>query len=278
MESYFRAKKLLFDSLPSDAVAVTNADDPRGREIVSTTDAHRITYGNSPGSDYLAKKVSLSIDGIRMTVAQGKKEEEIASELIGSFNAANILASFAACSSLGINSATIVQGISRLKGVRGRFEQVSSPDGWVAIIDYAHTPDALENCLRTVKDILRGGKASVITIFGCGGDRDRGKRPIMGKIASSLSNTTIITSDNPRSENPDSIISEIKRGCVSGSTVFEEPDRRKAIGLGLKMARPGDVVLITGKGHETYQIVGDRREHFDDREEVERLIHERPVR
>jgi UDP-N-acetylmuramoyl-L-alanyl-D-glutamate--2,6-diaminopimelate ligase len=157
--------------------------------------------------------------------------------------------------------------------VRGRFEQIVSPAGWTAVIDYAHTPDALEKCLRTIRDLLPPEKPGrIITVFGCGGNRDRGKRPIMGRIASELSDITVVTSDNPRKENPGVIIDEIMAGVRSGATVHREEDRRAAIGRALAMARPGDVVLVAGKGHEDYQVVGEQKRHFDDREEVEMVI------
>jgi UDP-N-acetylmuramoyl-L-alanyl-D-glutamate--2,6-diaminopimelate ligase len=275
MEEYFRAKKILFDQLSADARAISNNDDPRGAEIVSTTAAQRVMYGTVPTADVFGMDVTLSIEGTRLGIVRSGVRTDIASPLIGGFNAANILACYATCASLGVNPKSIVDGIGALQGVRGRFERVGSPEGWIAVIDYAHTPDALENCLRTVRGVIDRGKGRVITLFGCGGDRDRGKRPLMGKIASEFSDIVIITSDNPRSEDPVSIMKEIRKGITDASDILEEPDRRAAIALALGMARKGDVVLIAGKGHETWQVFADRREHFDDREEVERFNREK---
>jgi len=162
-----------------------------------------------------------------------------------------------------------------VQSVRGRFEQIRSAAGWTAIVDYAHTPDALENCLRTIRELLRPGSPSrVITVFGCGGNRDRGKRPLMGRIASDLSDLVVVTSDNPRNEEPEAIIDEILKGVPAGRTVRRIADRREAIRAGLRLAAAGDVVLIAGKGHEDYQVVGEARSHFDDREEIETYIRE----
>jgi UDP-N-acetylmuramoyl-L-alanyl-D-glutamate--2,6-diaminopimelate ligase len=156
--------------------------------------------------------------------------------------------------------------------VRGRFEQVVAPQGWTAIVDYAHTPDALENVLTTIHGVKAPGSGRVITVFGCGGNRDAGKRPIMGRIAATLSDLTIVTSDNPRGEDPEAIIAHIVAGVPAGREVLVEPDRRKAIRLALSAAGRDDVVLIAGKGHEDYQVVGTTRSHFDDREEVEAFL------
>ena len=188
---------------------------------------------------------------------------------------ANILAAYSTGMALGIAPDTVARGIAAVASVRGRFEQIPSPHGWTAVVDYAHTPDALENCLRTIRELLpRGGGARILTVFGCGGNRDRGKRPIMGRIAGDRSDVIIVTSDNPRKENPESIIDEILAGMPPGKPVRREANRHTAIRLALGEARRGDVVLIAGKGHEDYQVVGDARHHFDDREEVESYIRE----
>jgi UDP-N-acetylmuramoyl-L-alanyl-D-glutamate--2,6-diaminopimelate ligase len=273
MEAYLQAKKILFDGLSGEAVAVTNADDPHGDRLVRDTAAARLRYGVRQDADVRARDIHLTIGGSQFSVVHGGTRTSVSSPLTGRFNVANITAAYATGLALGISPETISAGIANLKSVRGRFEQIPSPSGWTAVVDYAHTPDALEHCLRTIRDLLpqdRPGR--IITVFGCGGNRDRGKRPIMGNIASLLSDVTVITSDNPRHEEPASIIDDIATGVVQGSAVLREIDRRRAIREGLAMARPGDVVLIAGKGHEDYQAVGDEKHHFDDREEVERFI------
>ena len=275
MEEYFRAKKILFDSLRARDVAVVNADDPYGIRILGETPAARITYGFGPACDVRASGVELGIEGSRFTVVYPGGEIEIRSRLTGRFNVQNILASCAAGVGLGIGFPAIAAGIQSVEAVRGRFERVVSPAGWTAIIDYAHTPDALENCLRTIRELVppEGGHR-VITVFGCGGNRDRGKRPIMGRIASEWSDIAIVTSDNPRDEDPASIIEAIVAGMIRGRESYTDADRRSAIRSALMKARSGDVVLVAGKGHETYQIIGATRHHFDDREEVETFIRE----
>jgi UDP-N-acetylmuramoyl-L-alanyl-D-glutamate--2,6-diaminopimelate ligase len=272
MEEYFKAKKLLFDGLPSTSCAVINADDPYGARIAGDTKAVTWTYGTTPGVTFHATDLELDVRGTKFTVVHGDTRHHVASSLIGRFNVTNILAAFATCSSLNVSAETILKGISQLKSVRGRFEQIASPEGWTAVVDYAHTPDALENCLNAIHEILSQRKRKIITVFGCGGDRDRGKRPLMGNIASRLSDVVIVTSDNPRNEDPRMIINDIVAGMVKGSSVQVEVDRRSAIRKALQMAREGDVVLIAGKGHEDYQVIGETKTHFDDREEVEQFI------
>jgi UDP-N-acetylmuramoyl-L-alanyl-D-glutamate--2,6-diaminopimelate ligase len=273
MEEYFRAKKTLFDMLGPDAVAITNADDPRGRDVVAGARTRMITYGTTPECDIRAVEVDLTIHGLRLLVDTPSGKESVSSALTGRFNVANILAAYATGVGLGLPSEQLVQGIARVKAVRGRFEQILSPAGWTAVVDYAHTPDALENCLRTIDEIRpRARRGRIITIFGCGGNRDAGKRPIMGRIASRMSDVVIVTSDNPRKENPQAIIEQVIAGVERGPEVYSEVDRRKAIVMGLDLARAGDVVLVAGKGHETYQVIGDSKSHLDDREEVEIYI------
>jgi UDP-N-acetylmuramoyl-L-alanyl-D-glutamate--2,6-diaminopimelate ligase len=184
-----------------------------------------------------------------------------------------MLSAYATGCALNLPVNVIGQGIAAVKGVRGRFERVSSPAGWTAIIDYAHTPDALEKCLRTIHEVLpQKNRGRIITVFGAGGDRDKAKRPIMGSVASKLSDHTIVTSDNPRTENPMRIIEDIMKGIPGGSSVRCEADRRAAIQAALHDARPGDVILIAGKGHEDYQVIGQEKVHFSDREIVEEFI------
>jgi UDP-N-acetylmuramoyl-L-alanyl-D-glutamate--2,6-diaminopimelate ligase len=273
MEEYLRAKQILFASLGPEAVAVTNADDPNGRKIVAGCAARVLTYGTAPGADVQARSIEVSISGTRCAIDWEGNTIGLESPLIGRFNASNLVAAFAAGVGLGFRAERVRDAIAGAQTVRGRFEQVASPQGWTAIIDYAHTPDALEKCLRAVHDILpKRGRGRIITLFGCGGNRDATKRPIMGQIAAELSDEVIITSDNPRKEDPQTIINEILSGAAGTAAVSTEVDRRKAIVRALEKARRGDVVLIAGKGHETYQVIGETKEHLDDREEVEQFI------
>lgn len=273
MDEYFRAKRQLFDGLSGDAWAVTNAEGEWGLRITHSSAARRLTYGESASADVQARDIHLSIDGTSFAIQYGGQTTTISSALVGRFNVYNILAAFSAGIALGLPTAAITKGITAVKIVRGRFERVSSPDGWTAIIDYAHTPDALEKCLRTIHDVLpKVNRGRIITVFGAGGDRDRTKRPLMGKVASSLSDVTIVTSDNPRTEDPQHIIGDIVRDLPSDVPVVQEVDRRTAIKRALQQAKAGDVVLIAGKGHEDYQVIGREKIHFSDREIVEEFI------
>lgn len=273
MDEYFAAKQMLFDGLGSSSVAVLNIDGGYGARIAERSKAAVITYSAISSADVSATGIEMSINGMKIQIEHAGARITVSSSLTGRFNVSNILAAYAGGVALGISKERIVEGIQNLRAVRGRFEQITSPAGWTAIVDYAHTPDALENCLRTIREVLPQGKhGRIITVFGCGGNRDRGKRPLMGKIATELSDMTIVTSDNPRNEDPGAIISEIMQGVVKGRTVHTEVDRRTAISLALDMAHQGDVVLVAGKGHEDYQIIGDVKHHFDDREEIERYI------
>ncbi|MCX6133170.1 MAG: UDP-N-acetylmuramoyl-L-alanyl-D-glutamate--2,6-diaminopimelate ligase [Ignavibacteriales bacterium] len=273
MEEYFRAKKLLFDGLSGDAVAVTNADDPWGRKIVAATKARTISYAVTENADVQARDIRLSLDGTIFTVRSGNEEHPITSPLVGRFNVYNVLSAYAAGMALGYPHGKIASGISSLKNVRGRFERITSPQGWTAIVDYAHTPDALEKCLRTIHDVLpERDRGRIITVFGAGGDRDRTKRPLMGKIAGSLSDIVIVTSDNPRTENPQQIINEIVGGISREASVSQEVDRKTAIHAALRQARTGDVILVAGKGHEEYQVIGKEKIHFSDREVIEDCV------
>ena len=272
MEGYFEAKKSLFTALSSASVAVSNADDPYGTRMTDGIAARILLYGTSAAADVTARQCRMDVHGSAITLVYRGMEIPISSSLTGRFNIANILA---ACSQPGLawmlRPEHISAGIANLKAVRGRFEQVQSPRGWTAIVDYAHTPDALENCLATIREILPKN-TRIITVFGCGGNRDAGKRPKMGRIASTLSDTTFVTSDNPRKEKPGDIIAQVMKGVVPGKEVRVEPDRRAAIRKALKAASAGDVVLVAGKGHEDYQVIGDEKIHFDDREEIETFI------
>jgi UDP-N-acetylmuramoyl-L-alanyl-D-glutamate--2,6-diaminopimelate ligase len=273
MDRYAAAKRILFDNLTEDAWAISNADDPYAGSVTGTTRARQMRYGLHSGVDVRAEDVRMSMRGMELSIICRGKKDRLATGLTGRFNVSNILAACAAGSALGVPWAKIREGIQRLRSIRGRFEQIPSPSGWTAVLDYAHTPDALLNCLQAIREIVPiEGEGKVITVFGCGGDRDAGKRPIMGRVASGLSDLTIITSDNPRHEDPEEIIRQAEAGVVLGKTVFTEVDRRQAIRRGLSAAAQGDVVLIAGKGHEPYQVIGDKKLHFDDREEIEAFI------
>jgi UDP-N-acetylmuramoyl-L-alanyl-D-glutamate--2,6-diaminopimelate ligase len=273
MEEYFRAKKILFDELPATASAVVNSDDPWGTRIASSTRSRTLTYGTAENADVRATDITLSLEGTSFTVLAGSTRQPVSTPLVGRFNVYNTLAAFAAGTALGLPPATITTGIRRVNSVRGRFERISSPAGWSAIIDYAHTPDALEKCLQTIREVLPAQRRGrIITIFGAGGDRDRTKRPLMGRVAASLSDRVIVTSDNPRTEDANVIIDDIVAGIGSGVAVVREPDRRRAITSALREASAGDVLLIAGKGHEDYQVIGKTKIHFSDREIVEEFI------
>jgi UDP-N-acetylmuramoyl-L-alanyl-D-glutamate--2,6-diaminopimelate ligase len=273
MERYFQAKNILFNELRPDRWAVINHDDRRGLEILGSVKAHTISYGINTSADIRAKDVKLSIDGTSLLVSDDRSDWTITTPLIGRFNAYNVLAAYSAGRALGIPHEQILSGISALKNVRGRFERIASPRGWIAIIDYAHTPDALENCLRAIHDILPSqNRGRIITVFGAGGDRDKTKRPQMGHIAGDYSDIVIVTSDNPRTEDPEKIIDDVMRGILRRASVLREGDRRLAIERAVSCAQRGDVILIAGKGHEDYQVVGKERIHFSDREIVESLL------
>jgi UDP-N-acetylmuramoyl-L-alanyl-D-glutamate--2,6-diaminopimelate ligase len=273
MDEYFQAKKILFENLSENAVAVTNCDDEWGMKIVSAAKGRAISYGVSEKADVRGTDIRLSLEGTTFNVRTGNKDYPVSSTLVGRFNVYNILSAYSAGVALGFEHEKISLGIGNVKNVRGRFERIASPKGWTAIIDYAHTPDALEKCLRTVHDVLpRERRGRIITVFGAGGDRDKTKRPLMGKIAGELSDIAIVTSDNPRTEDPQRIIDEIVEGMPPKAAVTQEADRRSAIHSALRQARAGDVVLIAGKGHEDYQVIGKEKIHFSDREIVQDFI------
>jgi UDP-N-acetylmuramoyl-L-alanyl-D-glutamate--2,6-diaminopimelate ligase len=273
MQAYFAAKKKLFDGLAPDAVAITNADDPHGNDMVEGIRARVLRYSVGQQADIFTRELSMSVSGMELSVAAGTTVVPVHTHLTGRFNVSNILAAFGAAIGVGLAPAVVARGIGNVKEVRGRFEQIVSPRGWTAIVDYAHTPDALENALTTVRQILGAGHTGrIITVFGCGGDRDRTKRPQMGAIASTLSDVTIVTSDNPRTEDPLAIIRDICSGIRPGAHFYTEPDRRAAIAQALAMAVGGDVVVVAGKGHENYQVIGTVKSHLDDREEVEAFM------
>lgn len=269
-EAYFQAKKILFDSLNQNAYAIYNVDDQYGERIVSDTRASKLSYGKSDKADVKVKDVKLSFNGTSLIVqTPTEKSLEINSKLIGEFNVYNILSAVAVGYVLGVEYEDIKNGIEKVENVKGRFEKIISPDDYTVIIDYAHTPDALEKCIDTILRLKKeAGGGKLITVFGCGGDRDKTKRPIMGRISTEKSDITIITSDNPRFEDPEKIISDIVEGVKKDSVYYVFVDRKEAIERALEMAQKGDIVLIAGKGHEEYQVIGDVKVPFSDRQVV----------
>jgi len=266
MDSYFQAKRKLFsDQVRPDGRAVVNADDDRGAAVAAASRAPVWTYGIDRPADFRAEDIRLDLEGTRFRLVGPTGTHELQTALVGRFNVQNLLAAFAASVALGLDPDVVQTGLATVTGVPGRLERVAGAPGFTVIVDYAHTDDALKNLLETVREL---GPLRVLTVFGCGGDRDRTKRPLMGAVASRLSDVVIVTSDNPRSEPPEAILEEIQRGMNGGRKAERHAivDRREAIARALEMARPGDVVVIAGKGHETYQVLRDRTIPFDDRQ------------
>ena len=262
---YLNIKKRFFDELPQTAVAITNIDDKNGLVMLQNTKAKKKTYALKTLADYQGKLLEADFNGMLLNF-NGK---EFWTTLTGKFNVYNLLLVFAIVRELGFEENEILTVISQLKRVNGRFETLKSEGGIVFVVDYAHTPDALENILDSINDI-RTKNERLITVFGCGGDRDKEKRPEMGRVATRKSTLAIITSDNPRTEDPTQIIKEIEAGVESQnfSKYITIPDRKEAIKMAIKFAEPKDVVLVAGKGHETYQEINGVRYHFDDKEEI----------
>ena len=264
-ENYIRAKKKFFDDLPSDAFVVTNIDDKNGMVMVQNTKATVKTYSVQSPADFKAKIIECHFEGMYLNI-DGR---EVGVQFIGKFNVSNLLAIYGAAVMLGQEPQDVLVAMSKMKPVNGRFESLRSPSGYTAIVDYAHTPDALENVLNAIHGVLEG-KGKVITVVGCGGNRDKGKRPIMAQEAVRQSDKVILTSDNPRFEEPEEILKDMQAGLTSEQLagVLTITDRRQAIKTACALAQPGDVILIAGKGHEDYQIVKGVKHHFDDKEEV----------
>ena len=267
MDDYFRAKRRLFEMLPRDAPAVLNVDDPRGASLADAG-GRPITYAIGREADVVPGPLSFSLDGLSFDARTPRGAVRVRSKLVGRPNVYNILAAVAATTALDLPTAAIERGLQSLDGVPGRFQVASGGrDDVTVVVDYAHTDDALRNLLETARPLAKG---RLITVFGCGGDRDRTKRPLMGAVASRLSDVVVITSDNPRTEDPNRIIEEIQRGITpdtrrdSAQPVLAIVDRRQAIVRAIELARPGDLVLVAGKGHEKYQVIGDRTLPFDD--------------
>jgi UDP-N-acetylmuramoyl-L-alanyl-D-glutamate--2,6-diaminopimelate ligase len=271
MEHYRDAKGRLFRGLSPKAVAALNADDPVGEHYAAATPARVVRYGIKSRADVGAEVERATFHGTRMRVRLGEEEILVQTRLVGTHNVYNILGAAALTWAMGFDLDHIKAGVESLTCVPGRLEPVEAGQDFAVLVDYAHTDDALRNVLTCLRPQVRG---RLILVFGCGGDRDRGKRPRMGRVASDLADRVVLTSDNPRSESPMEILNEIRAGVKPGTDYLIEPDRRGAIRLALKSAGREDVVLIAGKGHEAYQILNDRTINFDDRRVARELLGE----
>jgi len=277
MEDYFRAKKILFDGLSEDSFAIVNIDDSYANRIVENCKAKRVFYGFSPDADFQICNFAFGVEGTELTIKHHGATYEIRSGLVGRFNAYNLTGAFASAVALGHEPTSVAAALSNVPSVKGRFERIDSGKGFLVVVDYAHSPDSLQKTLQSAREILtsEAGNGRLLTIFGCGGNRDRTKRPKMGKIAQDLSDETIVTSDNPRFENPETIADEVLAGMRAGDEhVFRIIDRSTAIRKGIELARPHDIVVLAGKGHEDYQDIRGIKHHFDDREEVEKILND----
>ncbi|MCQ2170528.1 MAG: UDP-N-acetylmuramoyl-L-alanyl-D-glutamate--2,6-diaminopimelate ligase [Bacteroidales bacterium] len=265
---YLRCKKLFFDNLGKNAVAIINADDKNGRVMVQNTAARVVTYSCRTAADHCCRIMEQSFDGMLLKI----DGTEVWTKLIGRHNAYNILAIYCAAVELGCDKTEALTAISRLQSARGRLENIQGPDGTNVVIDYAHTPDALENVLTTLRDVAPQRK--LICVFGCGGDRDKTKRPEMAAIAEKLCDTVVVTSDNSRTERTEDIIEDIKKGFSPAGLAkcISIADRKEAICAAIRLCGGNSTILLAGKGHETYQIIGKEKRHFDEREIVETLF------
>ena len=268
-ENYRDAKKMFFDNLPKTAFAITNADDKNGMVMVQNTKAQVKTYSTRSMADYKARILECHFEGMYLEV-DGR---EVGVQFIGKFNVSNLLAVYGAAVMLGKQPEDVLVVMSTLKSVNGRLDPIQSPEGWTAIVDYAHTPDALENVLNAIHEVLNG-KGKVITVCGAGGNRDKGKRPLMAQEAVKQSDKVIITSDNPRFEEPQDIINDMLAGLSTEQKkkVISIADRKEAIRTAAMMAGKGDVILVAGKGHEDYQEIKGVKHHFDDHEVIREII------
>ena len=269
-DAYIKAKKKFFDNLPKTAFALTNIDDKNGRIMLQNTKAKCKTYALRTLADYKCKILELSFEGMLLNI----DGIDVWTKCIGDFNAYNLLAIYAAARELGIEKNEALRLLSDLNPAAGRFECIRSANGTTAIVDYAHTPDALENVVSIINEICTNEQ--LITVIGCGGNRDRGKRPMMAKVASENSNIAILTSDNPRYENPEDILKDMCEGLtpVTRKKTLVIADRREAIRTAIMMAKAGDVILVAGKGHEPYQEITGVRHHFDDKEIISEIFNE----
>lgn len=269
VENYLKAKKAFFDGLPKTAFALTNADDKNGMVMVQNTRAKVATYSLRTLCDFKGKVLEDGFEGMLMDINQ----REVNVQFIGRFNASNLLAVYGAACLLGKQPEEVLIALSMLRPVSGRFDALRSPKGYTAIVDYAHTPDALENVLNAIQEVL-DGRGKVITVVGAGGNRDKGKRPLMAQEAVKQSDKVIITSDNPRFEEPQDIINDMLAGVSKEdmSRVLAIVERKEAIRTACMLAQPGDVILVAGKGHENYQDVKGVKHHFDDKEVLKEVF------
>jgi UDP-N-acetylmuramoyl-L-alanyl-D-glutamate--2,6-diaminopimelate ligase len=269
-DEYIKAKKGFFDGLSSSAFAITNLDDKRGMVMLQNTAAKKYTYSLRTVADFKGKILENGLSGLVMTV----NDQEVHFRLIGEFNAYNLLAVYGAAVCLGEDKSQVLQCLSNTTGAEGRFDYtISNKDRVIGIVDYAHTPDALVNVLSTIKK-LKKGHEQVITVVGCGGDRDKTKRPVMGEVACEHSDKVIFTSDNPRSEDPLAILNDMEQGLSTGARrkYLAIADRKQAIKTAVSMAQPEDILLIAGKGHEKYQEINGVKHHFDDKEVLNEMF------
>lgn len=271
MESYFLAKRILFESLGKLTPSIVNIDDPYGKRLRDEFGSYTASL-NDPSADYFIETTNFSLTGSQFTLRTPRGTVRVSTPLLGRFNAYNAVLAGGIANLLGISLENIAKGLEDAKGIRGRIERVEGNQPFHIFIDYAHTPDALQTIITTIRELH---PKRLILVFGCGGDRDKTKRPIMGRIAAQLADYVIVTSDNPRSEDPESIIDQIVTGINSGQKYIRISDRKTAIFTALEEARPDDAVVIAGKGHETYQIIGNMRIHFDDKEVVEEWLRKR---
>ncbi|RTY90958.1 UDP-N-acetylmuramoyl-L-alanyl-D-glutamate--2,6-diaminopimelate ligase [Flavobacterium sp. GT3R68] len=266
---YRDVKKSFFDNLPKSAFALSNTDDKNGRVMLQNTNARKLTYALKSYADYKAQILENQLSGLLLKI----NDHEVWVRLIGAFNAYNLLAIYGTAVELGLDNFEVLRLLSELESVSGRFQFIVSKGNVTVIVDYAHTPDALENVLKTINDI-RTKNEQLITVVGCGGDRDSTKRPMMANIASTLSDKLILTSDNPRTEDPDMIISEMEQGVEPQNykKTIAITDRKQAIKTACQLSRPNDIILIAGKGHETYQEIKGVRHDFDDMKIVTEIL------
>jgi len=271
LDEYRQAKLKLFRELASDKPAIINLDDPSAEYFLTAASGPTITYGLDPIAQVRAQEVQIALTGTSFQLVYGQQMVALNLKLVGMFSVYNVLAAAGYAYAQGIDVAVVKKAVEAVAGVAGRYETVEVGQAFAVVVDYAHTPDGLENVLKTSVGIKTN---RLITVFGCGGDRDRTKRPIMGEISARYSDFTVVTSDNPRTEDPLAIIEEIIPGVkrVAGADFVVEPDRREAIRRALTMAEPGDLVMIAGKGHEDYQLVGNQVLHFDDREVARKIL------
>ncbi|MDH5678283.1 MAG: UDP-N-acetylmuramoyl-L-alanyl-D-glutamate--2,6-diaminopimelate ligase [Nitrospinota bacterium] len=273
MNTYFSAKALLF-TRHSPQVAIINTDDPWGQKLLPMIQGKKVTYGMEGKADVRAREVAMTISGLKMKLVTPQGEVAIKSGMVGRHNVYNILASAAAALADGISLGHIAEGVEKCQGAPGRFEKVDRGQPFTVVVDYAHTEDAIKNILAAAREV---GPKRIITMFGCGGDRDKIKRPLMGRAAWNNSDMVIVTSDNPRTEDPNAIIGDILKGIPEAGReekLAVMPDRAEAIKAAVSLAQPGDMVILAGKGHEDYQIIGMEKTHFDDREQAGRVLEE----